>query len=165
MGSTSLGGAASSTRSPDPQTAAHSDAQLFVPTRMGKGMMLDHLRVLRLSCRHHGARRQCEGRGERAGVVIHLESVVAPLPNFSIVDSLSAENRCAEVVTGRPHSPYSWAPGHMVSPSILPMRQEFHLRLDGILLGIGAIVPTWKLCVYPAHLGSSPAGRTQGSGS
>ena len=165
MGSTSLGGATSSTRSPDPQTAAHSDAQLFIPTRMGKGMMLDHLRVLRLSCRHHGARRQCGGRGERAGVVIHLESVVPPLPSFPISDSLSAEIGCAEVVNGRPHSPYLCAPVHMVSPSILPMSRQFHLGLYALLLGIGAIVPTWKLCVYPAHLGSSPAGRTQGSGS
>ena len=106
--------------------------------------MLDHLRVLRLSCRHHGARRQCGGRGERAGVVIHLESVVPPMPNFSIFDSLSAEIGCAEVVNGRPHSPYSWAHGHMVSPSILPMRQQFHLVLDDILLGVGAIVPTYS---------------------
>ena len=64
-------------------------------------MMLDHLRVLRLSCRHHGARRQCGGRGERAGVVIHLESVVPPLPNSPIFDSLSAQIGCAEVVNGR----------------------------------------------------------------
>ena len=165
MGSTSLGGATSSTRSPDPQTAAHSDAQLFIPTRMGKGMMLDHLRVLRLSCRHHGGLRQCGGRGERAEVVIHLESIVPPLPNFPISDSLSAQIRRAEVVNGRPHSPYSCAPVLMVSPSILPMSRQFHLGLDALLLGIGAIVPTQELCVYPAHLGSSPAGRTQGSGS
>ena len=165
MGSTSLGGAASSTRSPDPQTAAHSDAQLFIPTRMGKGMMLDHLRVLRLSFRHHGARRQCEGRGERAGVVIYLESVVPALPSFSIFDSLSAEIGCAEVVNGRPHSPYLCAPVLMVSPSILPMSRQLYLGKDALLLGIVAIVPTRELCVYPEHLGSSPAGRTQGSGS
>ena len=165
MGSTSLGGPTSSTRSPDPRTAAASRANVYIPTSMGKGMMLDHLRVLRLSCRHHGARRQCGGRGEREEVVIHLESVVPPLPNFPIFDYLSAQIRCAEVVNGRAQFTRMCAPGHMGSPSILPMRQELYLGVDDLLLGVGAIVPTPELCVCPAHLGSSPAGRTRGSGS
>jgi hypothetical protein len=163
--STCLDGAASSTRSPDPRTAAASRADAYIPTSMGKGMMLDHLRVLRLSCRHHGGHRQCGGRGERAEVVIHLESVVPPLPSSPISDSLSAQNRCAEVVNGRAQFTSTFAPGRMDSPSILPIRQEHHLGVDELLLGVGAIVPTWESCVCPAQLGSSPAGRTQGSGS
>ena len=109
-------------------------------------MMLDHLRVLRLSCRHHGGLRQCGGRGERAEVVIHLESVVPPLPKSPIFDYLSAQNRCAEVVNGRAQFTRMCAPGHMCSPSILPMSRQFHLGLDALLLGIRAIVPTRELC-------------------
>jgi hypothetical protein len=45
------------------------------------------------------------------------------------------------------------APGRMDSPSILPMSQQLYLGLYDVLLGIGAIVPTPDLCVYPAHLG------------
>ena len=29
----------------------------YAPTSTGKGMMIDHLRVLRLSCRHHAGHR------------------------------------------------------------------------------------------------------------
>ena len=104
--------------------------------------MLDHLRVLRLSSRDHGGRRQCGGRGERAEVVVHLESVVPPLPSSPIFDSVSAQNGCAEVVNGRAQSTSTFAPGRMDSPSILPMSQELHLGVDDILLGVGAIVPT-----------------------
>ena len=142
--SPSLDGAASSTRSPDPRTAAASRADVYIPTSMGKGMMLDHLRVLRLSCRHHGGRRQCGGRGERAEVVTHLNSVVPPLPSSPIFFSFSAQIGCAEVVNGRAQFTSTCAPGRMDSPSILTISQELHLEVDALLLGVGAIVPTWE---------------------
>ena len=126
------------------RTAAASRADVYIPTSMGKGMMLDHLRVLRLSCRHHGGRRQCGGRGERAEVVIHLNSVVPPLPSSPIFYSFSAQIGCAEVVNGRAQFTRMCAPGRMDSPSILTISQELHLGVDALLLGVGAIVPTWE---------------------
>ena len=59
----------------------------------------------------------------------------------------------------------TWAYGQSLNQSILPICKEFYLRVDDILLGVGAIVPTRESCVCPAHLASSPAGRTRGSGS
>jgi len=115
-------------------------------------MMLDHLRVLRLSCRHHGGLRQCGGRGERAEVVIHLESVVSPLVNSPIFALFSAQIRCAEVVNGMSQFRGRCAPGHMVSPSILPMSLELYLEVDDILLGVGGDSgPLCVLCPLRSH--------------
>ena len=43
----------------------------------------------------------------------------------------------------------------MDSPSILPICKEFYLRVDAILLGVGAIVQARESCICPAHLGST----------